>query len=178
MSADRSASADVEAFESFYLAHFDRVFAFVRARVTEERAQDITGDVFFETLRSFQSKGADVLDPRWLMTLARRRVMDEWRKVGRRRSKWHLVVAATPDSVDLDGAIEQFGQREAVLAVLDELPTVQRAALILRYLDDRTVSEVAAELGRSLSATESVLARARRNFAAAYSNRTDQAAIT
>ena len=149
-----------------------------RVRVTDERAEDITGDVFFETLRAFQSKGADVLDPRWLMTIARRRVVDEWRQTGRRRSKWHLVVAASKDSVEINGDIEQFGQRELVLAVLDELPTAQRAALVLRYLEDLPVATVAAELDRSLSATESVLARARRNFAATYSKRTGQVTIT
>jgi RNA polymerase sigma-70 factor (ECF subfamily) len=43
-----------------------------------------------------------------------------------------------------------------------------RLALILRYVDDLAVAEVANHLGRSLRATESILARARAALSAAY----------
>ncbi|MEK7425424.1 MAG: sigma factor-like helix-turn-helix DNA-binding protein [Actinomycetota bacterium] len=45
--------------------------------------------------------------------------------------------------------------------LLKDLPDRHRAALILRYVDDLSVGEVAATLGLSLHATESLLARAR-----------------
>ncbi len=42
-----------------------------------------------------------------------------------------------------------------------EVPADQRAVLVLRYVDEMTVSEVAHTMGRSVHATESLLARAR-----------------
>ena len=42
-----------------------------------------------------------------------------------------------------------------------ELPDDQRAALVFRYHDDLPVADVAALLGRSVDATESLLVRAR-----------------
>ena len=53
----------------------------------------------------------------------------------------------------------------AALEALAALPTVQHAALVLRYVDDLSTVEVAALLERSVSATESLLARARRALA-------------
>lgn len=41
------------------------------------------------------------------------------------------------------------------------LPAEQRAAMVLRYVDDLPVAEVARQLGRSVHATESLLARAK-----------------
>jgi RNA polymerase sigma-70 factor (ECF subfamily) len=46
-------------------------------------------------------------------------------------------------------------------AALARLPGPQRAALALRYLDGLAVAEVAACLGRSVHATETLLVRAR-----------------
>jgi len=50
---------------------------------------------------------------------------------------------------------------DAAHAALSRLPAQQRAALVLRYLDGLPVAEVAAHLGRSLHATETLLARSR-----------------
>lgn len=56
---------------------------------------------------------------------------------------------------------------------LARLPGQQRAALTLRYLDDLPVTEVAAHLGRSLHATETLLVRARAALRRAYQEERD-----
>jgi RNA polymerase sigma-70 factor (ECF subfamily) len=53
------------------------------------------------------------------------------------------------------------------------LPPDQQAVLSLRYLDDLSVPEVADVLGRSVHATESLLARARRAFRKSYEGQSD-----
>lgn len=55
---------------------------------------------------------------------------------------------------------EQVSDRDATDA-LAQLPADQRAAMVLRYVDDLPVAAVARELGRSVGATESLLVRAR-----------------
>lgn len=52
--------------------------------------------------------------------------------------------------------------------VLAKLAPMHRAVLTLRYLDDLPVGDVAASIGKSVRATESLLARARRAFREAY----------
>jgi RNA polymerase sigma-70 factor (ECF subfamily) len=51
-----------------------------------------------------------------------------------------------------------------------------RAALTLRYLDGLSVPEVAAELGRTVHATEGLLVRARAAFRRAYEGQEDRGA--
>ena len=53
------------------------------------------------------------------------------------------------------------------------LPPDYQAVLSLRYLDDLTVPAVADALGRSVHATESLLARARRAFRMGYLEQSD-----
>ena len=55
-----------------------------------------------------------------------------------------------------------------MIAALDSLSVRQRAVLMLRYVDDYSVSEVAEAMDLSYQATESLLARARRSLLAAH----------
>ena len=52
--------------------------------------------------------------------------------------------------------------------VLERLGPHHRAALVLRYVDDLPVPQVAAAPGRTLHATEALLARARNAFRQTY----------
>ena len=69
------------------------------------------------------------------------------------------------DLVDLgplpDALLEQERVRVSVVEALALLPEDYRTALVARYADDRRVETVAALLGRSYKATESLLSRAR-----------------
>jgi RNA polymerase sigma-70 factor (ECF subfamily) len=51
--------------------------------------------------------------------------------------------------------------RNDVLDRLAQLQPLHRAVLVLRYVDDLPVPQVAAAIGRDLTATNSLLARAR-----------------
>ena len=54
--------------------------------------------------------------------------------------------------------------RLAVRQALRMLPLAQRAAVVLHYLDDLPVDEVATRLGKTYKSTESLLSRARRSL--------------
>jgi RNA polymerase sigma-70 factor (ECF subfamily) len=62
---------------------------------------------------------------------------------------------------------------EVVHQAMRRLAPDHQAVLSLRYLDDMAVAEVAAALGRSVHATESLLARARRAFRMSYVEQSD-----
>jgi RNA polymerase sigma-70 factor (ECF subfamily) len=60
-------------------------------------------------------------------------------------------------------------------AALGRLNAFQRAALTLRYLDGLPVADVAGHLGRSLHATETLLARSRTALRLVYREQEDRA---
>lgn len=144
----------------------DRIFGYLVTRAgSPVLAEDLTGDVFAEAARRCAEGGRHEVTGAWLQTVARRRLVDHWRRSSTRRrldERLRRMAGADVPGDPTDGGDGQ------VLAALDSLPDRQRAALCLRYLDDFSVSEVADALGITYQATESLLARARRSFARAY----------
>ncbi len=68
---------------------------------------------------------------------------------------------------------EQLPLRDGALQALDSLPATQRAAVVLRYFDDLPVRDVATALGKSVRATESLIARGRSRFRRVYEEHDD-----
>jgi RNA polymerase sigma-70 factor, ECF subfamily len=90
--------------------------------------------------------------------VARHKLADHWRRSAREERT--AAVAAQPDDA-VDDPWDSWLDTDAAYAALRRLNTDQRAALTLRYLDGLPVAEVALYLRRSLTATETLLARAR-----------------
>jgi RNA polymerase sigma-70 factor (ECF subfamily) len=152
-------------------AELGNVFAFILRRCGDRAlAEDLTSDVILRAVRETKRARA-VVTPAWLTTVARNRLVDHWRS--RAREDRRLQMAwSNPDADEWadDGAPLEPG---VVNQVMRELPPDYQAVLSLRYLDDLSVPGVADALGRSVHATESLLARARRAFRMSYLEHSD-----
>jgi RNA polymerase sigma-70 factor (ECF subfamily) len=132
-------------------------------------AEDLSGETFLAASRLFASERGDEVTPAWLQTVAHRRLVDYWRSssTARRRAE-RLIAERRPEAAppeDPDTCVDN---------ALASLPDRQRAVLVLRYLDDYSVSEIAEAIGASYKATESLLARGRASFAIAYEELLDE----
>ena len=105
----------------------------------------------------------------WLIGVARHKLVDHLRRLEREERRLSLVAGAEP-ARHRSEPWDEVSVEEA-LAALASLPAFQRAALMLRYLDDLPVPEVARALGRSVHATESLLARGRSGLKRRYQDR-------
>ncbi len=152
------------------LAVLDRelgnVFSFILRRCGDRAlAEDLTSDVVLRAVRETQQARA-VVTPAWLTTVARNRLVDHWRSKARGDRGLQMAWSnPDPDEWADDGTPLE---PELVNRVMRALPPDYQAVLSLRYLDDLTVPDVADALGRSVHATESLLARARRAFRMSY----------
>ncbi len=99
----------------------------------------------------------------WLITAAKRRLIDHWRSAERERRRLERVRLERPRHSHVTDS-----NSERVLRALESLPDRQRLALTLRYLDEHSVTEVADTLEVNYTTAESLLARARRSFAQAF----------
>lgn len=96
----------------------------------------------------------------WLFAIARSKVMDCLR-----RSKRHAAAPLYESLVDTTPSPEaQTLTQEAAQALdalLDTLPTLQREALLLKYVDELSLVEIGLALGKSPNAVGQLLHRAR-----------------
>ncbi len=156
---------DEAAFRTWYDRTLPRVYRYLLARCggDESLAEELTQQTFIEAVRhraQFQGR-SDVVT--WLCVIGRRKLVDHFRRVQRdERRSLRLI---EPSEVADGAAIETRG---AVQAVLRQLPHDQRLALVYRYVDQLSVAEIAQLFGRTESAAESLLSRARVAFRVAY----------
>ena len=160
-----SAPADLDEFRLLYERALPEVFGYLRRRCgADDAAEDLTADVFLAGARE-HARGGSVTIP-WLITVARNKLIDHWRRAGREQRK--LTVLAGEASDDDLPPWDREPDVAEIRRILGELTPAHRSALVLRYLDGLSVPEAAALLDRSVHATESLLVRARGAFRDRY----------
>ena len=156
-------------FEEFYERVLPVVYGYLwrRSGRCEDVAMELTQETFLGVVRSLRS-GVVVRDPLALvMSLARRRLVDYYRR-SEVRQRVHPLFERD------DVAPAETSEAEArLLSALETIPDHYRLVLILRYVDDLTVSETADLVGKSPAATESLLARARTALGNRYEEQSD-----
>ena len=150
-----AAQKDPSRFAALYEQHFDRVYGFVARRVRDRaEAEDVTADVFhraLEKLSSYEWQGAPF--SAWLLRIAANVITDRWRK----QSKEPVP---TPDEL-LDTAVASDTECRTLMAELVAgLPDDQRVVILRRFVDQRSIKEIAGELGRSEGAIKQLQLRA------------------
>src|SRR6516165_3692106 len=110
------------------------------------------------------------LSTAWLLGIARHKLVDHWRRLGREERSLRSLAAQTPDEAEDPWEVHLDGLRAR--ETLELLAPHHRAVLTLRYLDDLPVAEVADVLDRTVHATEALLVRARSAFRRAYADPT------
>lgn len=161
-----------EALLALYDRSLPQVFGYlVRRCPTEALAEDLTAETFLAAVDAVRKGRGAGLTTAWLVTVARNKLVDHWRRVEREERSRRLMVA--PDPVpEADDWVDDV-DRDRALAVLDQLGPHHRVALTLRYLDGLSVPQVADQLDRTVHATEALLVRARSAFRRAYAEGSD-----
>ena len=153
---------------SLYDRALPEVYGYLLARCGQRAlAEDLTAETFLAAVHA----GERPLSVGWLIGTARHKLVDHWRRLEREDRGLRLLEGGRTDVEDpWDAELDALRARD----VLDRLGAAHRAALVLRYLDDLTVPQVAEALGRTLHATEALLVRARTAFRRAYESTEQQ----
>lgn len=157
-----AAQRDPSQFAALYERHFDRVYAYVVYRVRDrDAAEDVTAEVFHKALANlgrFEWRGAPF--GAWLLRIAAHAVVDRAKRSAREVvDTGDRPAAAEPDLA----AIEQWAM---VFRLVEDLPPDQRAVIVGRYIDEKSIREVAAALNRSEGAVKQLQQRALQNLRA------------
>jgi RNA polymerase sigma-70 factor (ECF subfamily) len=128
-------------------------------------AEDLTAEVFLAAVDAVRRDHPVAVSTPWLIGVARHKLADHWRRQAREERRLGAVAdaeAAPPDPWEVH--LDAVRARDTLL----KLAPHHRGALVLRYLDDLPVAEVADLLDRTVHSTEGLLVRARAAFRRAY----------
>jgi RNA polymerase sigma-70 factor (ECF subfamily) len=150
-----AAQKDPRRYGELYEQNFERVYAFTVRRVRDrQEAEDITAEVFqhaLANLSKFEWRGVPFAV--WLFRIAANAIADRWKKLSRE--------ASDPAPDDLDQAHWPAIERRVTLfKLVDDLPTDQRSVILKRFIEERTIREIAEELGKSEGAVKQLQFRA------------------
>jgi len=155
-----AAQSDPARFDQLYERNFHRVYAYVVRRVGDRhQAEDLTAEVFREALAGigkFEWRGAPFIA--WLLRIASRAIADHWTRSGREAGN------PAPDP-ERPGPPEI--ERSAMLfQLVDRLPEAQFRVIHMRFVEQKSIREIASELGRSEGAVKQLQFRAIENLRA------------
>ncbi len=155
-----AAQSDPARFAELYEQNFYIVYAYVAKRVVDRhQTEDLTADVFREALagiRQFEWRGTPFAA--WLMGIASRVVADYFKRSGRESGDPKDAEAAVPAEIE---------QRALLFQLVDRLPEAQFRVIQMRFVEQKSIREIAAELGRSEGAVKQLQLRAIENLRAA-----------
>lgn len=168
---------DKVAITRFYDAHVDGLYAFVFYRVGRDAAlaEDVVQETFTVAItRQSAYDPARGTVASWLTVLSRNVIRDhlrEHRRADALQATWERIDATLAQTFaamaerPLPGdVLERAETRDLVHMAVANLPDQYRNALTRKYVDGESLETLASELGISVDATKSLLARARRAF--------------
>jgi len=145
-------------FAELYEQNFYRLYAFIARRVrSREEAQDLTAEVFHQALASIESlkwQGAPFIA--WLYGIAANVLSGHWRRLGR-----------NPEQLAEDwdqGGTEEIERSAMLSELVQSLLPEQRTVIVRRFIEQRSIREIAQELGRSEGAVKQLQLRALENL--------------
>src|SRR5215813_1823760 len=152
-----AAQHDPARFGALYEIHFERIYAFIIRRVRDrESAEDLTSEVFHKALSSlpkYEFRGAPFAS--WLYRIAANAIVDYAKTAGREICGLEQDCEGDPPP-DLE-AIEQRAQ---LFRLVDDLPGEQRRVVFARFVDHKSIREVAQDLGKTEGAVKQLQFRA------------------
>ena len=155
-----AAQKDPARFAELYENNFERVYAYVVRRVGDRaETEDLTSEVFHHALanlRRFEWRGIPFAA--WLFRIAANLISDRWQRKGRED------VADEPEQIESAAArgveFEEVERRATLFRLVDTLPVEQRRVVVLRFVEQKSIKEVARDIRKTEGAVKQLQFRA------------------
>jgi RNA polymerase sigma-70 factor (ECF subfamily) len=136
-----AAQQDPACFAELYEINFDRVYAYVVKRVgNRTETEDLTSEVFHQALanlKRFEWRGIPFAA--WLFRIAGTLISDRWQR-----------------PVEIEGV----ERRATLFRLVDTLPPEQRRVVVLRFVEEKSIKDVAREIRKTEGAVKQLQFRA------------------
>jgi RNA polymerase sigma-70 factor (ECF subfamily) len=158
-----AAQQDRAQFGAVYEKYFEVVYAYVARRVRDRAAtEDLTSEVFRKALAHlprFKWTGAPF--GAWLLRIAANLIADRAKRVAREGHSDSNELADRGSSAQAQQSDLEAAERRAyVIRLVDELSEDQRRVVRMRFAEEKSISEIAAQLNRTEGAVKQLQFRA------------------
>jgi len=160
-----AAQKDPARFADLYEINFERVYAYIVRRVRDRaETEDLTSEVFQQALanlKRFEWRGIPFAA--WLFRIAANLISDRWQRAGREvADDSGRVESAQVSPVE----IEEVERRATLFRLVDSLPAEQKKVVVLRFVEQKSIKEVAREIRKTEGAVKQLQFRALSNLRA------------
>jgi RNA polymerase sigma-70 factor (ECF subfamily) len=165
---DKILSRDKRALHVFYHTYTPKLSRFIGGKVKNPRdAEEILQDTLFAFLEALRDFHGSCKISTFLFSIGKHKIIDYYRK----KKLKHLVFSQVPYLEELVSPIFNPEEELDVVMLKEKLHRVfslilpkYKTVLLLKYVDDCSVLEIARRCAWTLKGTESLLFRARKAF--------------
>lgn len=164
-----------EKFISLYKAFADEIYRyiFLRTGLDAPLAEDITQEIFIDVFKNMDGFKGLCSNRTWIFRIAKNRLFDFYRKQYRQKIEFTgiddpLAAGLSDPGQDAEMLMESALESRMVCDCLNRIPKHYRITLILKYVDGKSVKQIAQLTDKSAKAVESLLQRAKRAFMEEY----------
>lgn len=170
-----SGNQNEQQFIALYNAYVDEVYRTVYRRTGFERetAEDITQEVFLDVYRGLGRFRGLCSERTWVFRIAANKINDYYRRyyrqaVERVNLEDEAAAQVCDDTQDIAALVENALEGERILDCLNHLPPHYKQTLVLKYIEGRSIAEIAQLADKPYKAAESLLQRAKVAFMKQY----------
>jgi RNA polymerase sigma-70 factor (ECF subfamily) len=149
-------------FRRYQLPLYVYVFELVH---DEQTSLDLVQETFIAAVRHIGSLRADAKFGSWLFGIAHQKCLQRWRK----RNREEVLLDEIPDAPDEsenrpDDLLIRQEQEAAFMQLLNQLPLPQRSVLLLHFVEDFSLEEIAGITGTPIGTVKSRLHYAKKSL--------------
>jgi RNA polymerase sigma-70 factor (ECF subfamily) len=171
-------------FIAIYRTYVDEIYQYLylRTGLHPSVAEDLAQEVFVAVFRELSRFKGLCTERTWIFKIAKNKLNDYYRKQYSPKFEMtdlddDLAEQLDDTSQDVQELMIESFERERVRACMQGLREQYRIVLILKYIDGRSVKDIAFTIEKSPKAVESILQRAKHAFIRGYTLLDDRGAI-
>ncbi len=170
---DSLKSGNPQSVRSWFIQYHSKLLRYVSGKISSKAdAEDIVQEIFVNSLRQLPLFSGKSSLWTWMCAIARHEIADYYRRRYAKRALKSLPLSQflELDSLEISDQGEAYANSTAgVVVVLSKMKATQSELLQLKYVDGKSVAEIAHIVGRTIKAVEAELFRARIEFKTVWS---------
>src|SRR5262245_48820662 len=141
----RAQRGDADAFAALYQAHVQAIFRYIYHRLNDTHvAEDLTSDVFVQAVKGlagYVDQGKPFVA--WLYRIAHARIVDHYRRTGRRPQESDIEEEEIAVHPEMDQALARRQAARTLSKAIAFLTDEQQQVIVLRFIEGYSLEKVA-----------------------------------